>query len=198
MTRLQTNGGFERGPLLLSQLMRCCKFDANGCWNWQYAKTTGYGRVIIGGKLTSVHRAAWECVHGPIPAGLQIDHLCRNRACCNPEHVEPVTQRENLLRGDGWAGKNASKTRCPRGHALDGIIKGGRSCRTCKRERAAIRSKAGGSISRATKSHCVNDHEMTAENTYINPRRTGAQCRICRRDAKSKANARARTAQEIA
>jgi hypothetical protein len=63
----------------------------------------GYGRVWSGGKAQMVHRVAWEAAHGPIPDTMQIDHLCRNRACFNVEHLEVVTKAENLRRRPGWS-----------------------------------------------------------------------------------------------
>lgn len=86
-----------------------------------------------------VHRVAWETLRGPIPDGMQLDHLCRQRACWNPDHLEPVSPRENVLRGVGITAMNAKKTHCPQGHPYDdantGITSTGkRRCRACGRE----------------------------------------------------------------
>src|SRR5690348_1907218 len=96
------------------------KVDRRGpgeCWTWQATQTNGYGQFKIDGKQRYAHRVSYELTVGPIPDGLQIDHLCRNRACVNPAHMEPVTPRVNTLRGIGGAAARAARTHCPRGHA---------------------------------------------------------------------------------
>lgn len=79
--------------------VRVCPVSA--CWIWQgEINRNGYGRVWIAGLRVMAHRAVWQIIRGDIPDGLVLDHLCRNRACCNPCHLEPVTVRENTLRGE--------------------------------------------------------------------------------------------------
>lgn len=136
---------------MLDRLMERVSVEDRGhpspCWIWGgLLMKNGYGRISRGGHagpMILTHRAAYEVLVVPVPEGLQIDHLCRVRACCNPDHLEPVTCRENLLRGSGWVAVNARKTECPQGHPYDEAntyrrSNGRRVCRTCGRERALV------------------------------------------------------------
>lgn len=90
------------------------------CWNWlAYKDKNGYGELNVKGKALSAHRISWILEKGIIPEGLHIDHLCRNPACVNYNHMEPVTQKVNSLRGKGLPAINKRKTTCWRGHALN-------------------------------------------------------------------------------
>jgi len=114
---------------------------ASGCWLWLGAiRTKGYGAVFINHKNRAAHRVAYELLRGPIPAGKQVDHLCRVRSRVNPEHMEIVDNRTNVLRGIGVTATNARKSHCKRGHALDEAntaigADGSRRCRICLRAR---------------------------------------------------------------
>ncbi len=109
---------------------------ASPCWVWGLGlQNCGYGNFRINKKTLLVHRIVYEAFYGKIKEGMDIDHLCRNRACANPLHLEEVTRRENIIRGIGICGKNAQKTHCKHGHSLEDayINRGGygRQCRTC-------------------------------------------------------------------
>lgn len=116
------------------------------CIEWMAAiRPDGYGHFQNRGRNWLAHRMAYEIGVGPIPKGLTIDHLCRNRGCQNPEHLEPVTNRENLRRGEGFGAVNSRKTVCDNGHAFTPentyiVLKGGvpaaRYCKACNRARA--------------------------------------------------------------
>lgn len=128
------------------------KVTATGgsCWLWTgYTNPGGYGQFKWGPMPRLTHRVAYEVLVGPIPAGLQLDHLCRNPACCNPAHLEPVTGRENVLRGDTIAARQSRRTHCPEGHPLAGdnlvayeLRRGQRKCKTCHRDRERARYQA--------------------------------------------------------
>jgi len=114
---------------------------ANGCWEWIGAlQTNGYGSFGVGaGKSMLAHRWSYEHHVGPIPDGLTIDHLCRNRRCVNPKHIEPVTIAENTRRGESPFAKNARATHCKRGHELtaDNLRTrkdGRRQCKACQKQ----------------------------------------------------------------
>lgn len=116
--------------------------DPRGCWLWQgTVNSKGYGQIRIASKAHRTHRLAYRLVVGDIPDGLCLDHLCRVRHCCNPDHLEPVTNRENILRGIGPSAINAATTRCVEGHEFSPgnthIVPttGERRCKICARRR---------------------------------------------------------------
>lgn len=92
------------------------------CWIWAWALNThGYAGIKSQDVYYPVHRLMYELEVGKIPKGLQLDHLCRNRACINPAHLEPVTAQENVRRGIAPPAQNAKKTHCHKGHEFDKI-----------------------------------------------------------------------------
>jgi hypothetical protein len=112
----------------------------SGCWEWRaYRDRGGYGRSFSldrGRGSQLAHRVSHRLFVGPIPDGLHIDHLCRNKGCVNPDHLEPVTQQENNRRQQAAA----NITHCPRGHSLDDAYHDGpngtaRKCRQCTKDR---------------------------------------------------------------
>ena len=124
------------------------KVDKTGdCWLWTAGKSDqGYGTFHIGSRTAAsrrpvgAHRVAYQLLVGPIPEGFHIDHLCRVRHCVNPAHLEPVTCRVNLLRGETIPADNAAKTHCVHGHPFNAVNTyvtpdGRRQCRTCLGER---------------------------------------------------------------
>lgn len=112
---------------------------STGCKIWIAARDShGYGRFKVDGTMVQAHRWAYEQANGSIPEGLTLDHLCRNRACVEVTHLEPVTHRVNILRGVGPTAQNARKTHCKRGHpfTLENTytrLGGKRQCRQCRR-----------------------------------------------------------------
>jgi hypothetical protein len=161
-----------------------------GCWIWQKQIVRGgYGRFTIGSykdgtrRSATVHRESYIAFKGAIPDGLVIDHLCRVRACCNPNHLEAVTQTENYRRGLKGI-LFVQPTHCKKGHLLAGENSRQRSkrtveCRTCARldhrtwYRENINPDAG-----KVQTHCKNGHEFTPENTYLRKNNI-RNCRTC-------------------
>lgn len=94
------------------------RVEESGCHQWLASLASpGYGKFSVDGRYHLAHRYAYEIANGPIPKGLTIDHLCRNRGCVNPEHMEPVTIGENVLRSPLFIGHvKRARTHCPRGH----------------------------------------------------------------------------------
>ena len=173
------------------------KGDGTGCWLWAAATNRAgqsrYGKFWNGSKFGLAHRYAYELLVGPIPEGLEPDHLCRVSACVKaiadehgPAHLEPVTHRENMLRGETIGAVNSRKTHCRRGHPFtpENTQRYGtdRACKTCRNAGKRARYMANPPSLRLA---CGNGHPWTEENTYRSP--SGKrQCRTCRREAKAR------------
>lgn len=130
----------KRGAPVRERLFANRVLDGD-CWRWPGAKDRdGYGWIKIKKKMVYVHRASYETFIGKIPSGAILDHVrargCQHRDCFNPLHLEPVSNKENIMRGDTLAAANTKKTRCPSGHPYNKEntyrhSDGRRVCRTC-------------------------------------------------------------------
>ena len=152
--QLHAMSEMARVPSILARFL-AVERPADQCWDWS-GKVSSWGYGVVKVRLHSgrtiesgPHRVAYLVAVQSIPLGLDLDHLCRNRLCCNPSHLEPVTRRENTLRGDGPTAANARKTHCPRGHKLSGdnlipanLRQGSRACLPCHRDRKRARRRA--------------------------------------------------------
>ena len=116
----------------------------SGCWLWMGGQGGGYGRIRFEGRMVQAHRMIYEQIRGLVPLGMTMDHLCRNQVCVNPDHLEAVTNRVNVLRGKGLTAANVRRNHCVNGHGfspsntrLEPKNKTGfrRVCLTCQRER---------------------------------------------------------------
>ena len=113
------------------------RIDAGDCWEWTgRIQDDGYGQMWWAGRSQTAHRVVYEVLAGPIPEGLSLDHLCRNQRCVNPDHLEPLPIRDNILRGYGPPAQASRRTACTRGHPFDFTRSDGyRGCRPCGAER---------------------------------------------------------------
>jgi hypothetical protein len=179
------------------------KVDRRGpddCWPWLASLHHGYGQFNTGNRagarMTGAHRISYEIHVGPVPAGLQLDHLCHtrdtscaggvaclHRRCVNPAHLEPVTHRVNARRGQSRAGKASRRDHCLHGHPYTAENTrtekrtGSRTCRTCKREREARRIRDAAAL-RPPRNACDRGHVYNSENTYYT-KDGKRQCRRC-------------------
>lgn len=151
-------------------LIKRISVSDTGCWRLFGASTRGgYGKTKYKRRTWLGHRLVYTLLVGEIADGLTLDHLCRVRCCCNPAHLEPVTHRVNIMRGEGKAPRNIAKTTCTKGHELSGDnlyrTNGRRRCRECNRVNALARyhrNRANGLCG------CGNE-----------PARGSAKCRRC-------------------
>jgi HNH endonuclease len=165
------------------------------CLIWTGSRTkAGYGNLNLAGKYVLAHRVAFTARYGEIPKRLDgdravLDHLCRNRACVNVDHLELVTNRINIIRSAKFQAI-AARTHCEKGHEFTpentGRSKrGGRECIACRREQWRLKHPKPDAPRpnkpREPKTHCKRGHEFTQENTYTPP--SGKrECRVCRRE----------------
>lgn len=146
---MNDRSGATAGPEIAARFWRHVEKGAD-CWFWKGNTVKGgYGQFGIDADTkVMAHRFAWELCNGPIPEGLTLDHLCLNTPCVRPDHMEPVSLRVNILRGNGWAARNARRSSCIHGHPLshaniyvdhaaDGTH---RRCRECQRRKDRARA----------------------------------------------------------
>lgn len=191
----------------------------SGCWLWYGATDDkGYGRLKFCNANVLAHRLSYELIVGPIPDGMVLDHLCRNPACVNPEHLEPVTLAENTRRGRAAEVNRAIRlgmTHCKRGHLLAGAnlyvspTNGQRVCIACKiiqkrifrakqpHKRPDLKGLAlGGAANGArqkAKTHCPHGHPYSGDNLMI-AKGTGYRgCKACHAFNARKSAARRRS-----
>jgi hypothetical protein len=173
------------------RLLRNREISMSGCWLWLgKLQPNGYGMTHLGSrakgarrKTVYVHRLAYQEWVGQIPVGCDLDHLCRVRRCFNPEHLEPVSRKENVIRGAGPAllgSRNGGKTHCKHGHSFNDENTslrsgGGRTCRECAR----LRGVQGAPRSRF-KDRCPHGHAFTSENTGLY--KGWRYCKTCARE----------------
>lgn len=179
------------GTPVIDRILDKCIENHVGCWEFAGATSQGYGAVNVAGRMVRAHRYTYEFFRAEIPEGLYVDHLCSNRLCCNPWHLEPVTPRVNSQRAH-------SSGHCHRGHALtpentyhppSGIGQG--VCRICIRRRSAKNSLGYGLPGERTR--CPSGHEYDEQNTHIYRRQDGSserRCRACARERSRRSRAR--------
>lgn len=180
--------------------------DASGdCWEWTGANDDGYGVIGKGGRGTGTmpaHCAVWELLVGPIPEGMQYDHLCRNHGCVNPDHGEIVPPAVNKARGYSPAVLYSKRETCEFGHALDGRLggRGGKAthryCKTCAREKEAAKRALKPKAPRATCN--AGTHEWIAENIYVHPKTGAGTCKVCKAERQRAAREASRQQAEAA
>jgi hypothetical protein len=134
-------------------IAKVAAMESGICWLWTGSRyPTGYGQLWNGERPEQAHRISYRLRHGAIPDGCEIDHLCRNRGCVNPEHLRAVPHRENMRVSDTIMGRNAAKLFCMRGHPLSGqnlytyAKTGARHCRACLAAYARERRRAAKSF----------------------------------------------------
>jgi hypothetical protein len=161
--------------------------DEGGCWIWTaYRDPKGYGRFQYGAKDARLaYSVSYGLLVGQVPEGLELDHLCRVKACVNPYHLDPVPLQVNMRRRAGL------KTHCPQGHPYTPENSymppaGGTVCRTCKKrtqhavkEREKATRRERGPLPPRQLTHCRNGHPFDEENTYVVPRTGIRRCRKC-------------------
>lgn len=183
----------------VAELLALYRRGDDECWAWKGMKSSPlsdsreYITVRADSRPQLIHRLAYSVLVGPIPDGLEIDHLCRNTYCMNPQHLEPVTHRVNMLRGRTAAAANARRTHCVRGHPFEGdnlriTPIGKRRCHSCDLERQRVKGGWLGNLHGRDRTHCIRGHELSGDNLVIKRWRKYVKrnCRICIRAAEQR------------
>lgn len=175
------SGVYPRTPPLERALARFT-IDESGCWLWSGSRGDGgYAKLSVNNKNVFVHRFIYQNLVGPIPEGLELDHVrargCTHRHCINPDHLEPVTSSQNTQRGKSMIRHEL----CVNGHPFDDdntyvSPRGFRVCRACLKARSSNVYQA----KRPAKTRCKYGHPMVDPNVYLTPRGF-RQCRTCLR-----------------
>lgn len=168
---------------------RCAIGSPTDCWLWVGPiDKGGYGRIGVDYRNRSAHSVAYELVKGPVPVGFELDHICRNRSCINPAHLEPVTHQENMRRGFP-GGKRRNKTHCVHGHEYTEQNtyhrpNGSKVCKTCILGAMKLKYQERKAPPKTFQTHCAHGHAYDDANTYryANTRR----CKACNRLAMAK------------
>jgi hypothetical protein len=177
-----------------------CRPDLGPCWQWKLKPTIwGYGRIVVCAtprKAMQAHRFSFEMLIGPVPDGLELDHLCRNRMCVKPTHLEPVPPQVNKLRGESPTARNARKTHCKYGHDFSDptvlilAANGKRKCRVCRDRANAARHPSASATWAAEVARAKEQAEIHL--ATCRPRRQGLACSLCYRVAERLDRAEAR------
>lgn len=162
------------------------RLDIGDCWEWTgYKSAKGYGAVSypsnVRGKTHAVHRVVWAALVGPLNPGDSLDHLCRNPACANPDHLELIDIKANILRGFNPPAMNARATHCALGHEFTGDnlrlrTDGGRGCRICRRDRSRAKRAEGKGYYFKTKICPICGGEFQQKQQGTRPKTCGRRC----------------------
>lgn len=176
-------------PAVFRTIFALVKFPESGCWEWSgYRDKDGYGVVKVDGIRYRAHRVFYSHLVGVLNPALVIDHLCRNTSCVNPQHLEQVTGRVNVLRGIAPIADFARRTHCPKGHEYNSentytSKAGSRHCVTCSRENTRLwRARQAEMNPKRERVTCKKGHPWIEENIMYQGQAKVRRCRICHKE----------------